>query len=77
MQELIVKYLPWGLSTLSIIIQIELGNKKARAWIWHLLCQVLWITWILCSKQWGFVPLNICFWVIGVRNYIKWRKDEQ
>jgi hypothetical protein len=72
MTRLVVVYLPWLLSTLTIYSMLLAGNKRQGAWAVALLNQFLWLLWILLSHSWGLLPMNIALWVIYARNYLKW-----
>ncbi len=72
MEELIIQYLPWLLSAITIYSMLLAGNKKKGAWAVGLVNQFLWLIWIVLSSAWGLLPMNIALWVVYSRNYIKW-----
>lgn len=74
-REAIVVGLPWVLSALTIWMTVLAGNKHRRAWLVGLLCQALWIVWIVASETWGLVPLNVVLWFVYARNHLKWRSE--
>lgn len=76
MKELIVNYLPWLLSVITIYMNVLAGNKNNLAWLFGLLNQILWLLWILISENYGLVPMNIALWVVCSRNYLKWNKEK-
>jgi hypothetical protein len=71
-QELIVILLPWFLSITTLWITFITGNKHPRTWFLGLINQALWLVWILLSKSWGLIPLNVGLWIIYYRNHRKW-----
>lgn len=71
--EIIIKYLPWLLSANTIYTMLLAGNKKRGAWIFGLLGQLAWLLWIILSKSWGLLPMNIALWFVYGRNYLKWK----
>lgn len=77
MRELIQIYLPWLLSGLSMAHFILVGNLWRWSWVFGLCCQVLWLTWIICTgpKALGFLPLTLALFVIYTRNHFKWAKN--
>jgi hypothetical protein len=75
MIDFIVIYTPWLLSVVTIIQMILTGNKWKNSWMIGLIIQSFWLLWIVCSKNWGFVPLNICMWIVCFRNHMKWRNE--
>lgn len=72
MKQMIVLYLPWVLSTITAYQSFLAGDKKRSAWVLALCNQALWLTWVLCSQNWGLLPLNAVLWVVYYRNYRKW-----
>ncbi len=72
MKTLIIQYLPWLLSAITIWMFILAGNKKKSAWIVGLCNQFLWLIWIVASSAWGLLPMNIALWIVYGRNYFKW-----
>jgi len=74
MKEIIIQYLPWLLSANTIYTMLLAGNKKRGAWAFGLFGQVAWLVWIILTKSWGLLPMNIALWFVYTRNYIKWNK---
>lgn len=74
MVEFIVKYLPWLLSASSIYTMILVGNLNKKSWLLGLWNQVLWLTWIVLSESWGFLPMNLAIWVVYTRNHFRWKR---
>lgn len=64
--------LPYILSAITIYTMFLAGNKKQHAWLVGLLNQALWLTWIILTKTWGLLPMNVAMCVMYYRNYIKW-----
>lgn len=77
MKHLIVIYLPYLLSAISIAQIVMAGNKHPNAWLLGLANQVLWLTWILTSQNYGLLPMNLAIWVVYTRNHFKWKKEEK
>jgi hypothetical protein len=44
-----------------------------HTWLFGLLLQTLWLLWIVVAKEWGFLPMNIAFWIIYTRNHFLWK----
>lgn len=72
MNEIIVQYLPWLLSAITIYTMFLAGSKHAKTWIVGLINQLLWLVWIAASSSWGLLPMNIALWVMYARNHFKW-----
>lgn len=74
MTEYIVKYMPWFLSAISIGMTIMAGNLHKKAWLFGLVAQVFWSVWIMCSENYGFIPQNVLFYGVYIRNHLRWSK---
>lgn len=67
-------YLPWLMSAITIYMTVLAGNKSKHAWAVGLFNQALWLTWIVSTASWGFLPMNIALWIVYARNHFKWSK---
>lgn len=74
LHKLIVEYLPYLLSCITIYQLVLAGNMHKNAWLVGLCNQVLWLTWILASGTYGLLPMNLAVWVVYTRNHFKWGK---
>lgn len=72
MEELIVKYLPWLLSAITVYSMLLAGNKRCGAWVVGLINQALWLVYIFAAGAWGLLPMNVALWIVYARNYWKW-----
>lgn len=72
MTDAIRTYLPWVISSITIYMTLLAGNKNRNAWLFGLLNQALWLTWIVATASWGLLPMNAALWVIYLRNHLKW-----
>ena len=50
-KELILTYLPWLLSLLTIYSAVLCGDKIAFGWTFGFINQGLWLTWIITSEK--------------------------
>lgn len=69
----ITEILPWILSAITVYMTILAGNKHPNAWLVGLFNQGLWLVWIVSTMSWGFLPMNIAFWIVYLRNHLKWK----
>jgi hypothetical protein len=72
MQTLILNYLPYLLSALTIWMTLWAGNMDRRAWTVGLYSQALWLVWIIAADAWGFLILTVFLAALYLRNYRKW-----
>lgn len=73
MREIVVVYVPWMLSAITIWMNVLAGNLHRGAWMIGIISQAFWLLWIIVTETWGFVPLNVALWIVYIRNHIKWR----
>lgn len=71
---MLIKYLPWLLSALTIWMTLLAGNKHRSAWLIGLVNQALWLVWIVSAQAWGLLPMNFALWVLYSRNHLKWKR---
>jgi hypothetical protein len=74
--DFIVIYLPVLLSAITIYMTVLAGNKSKHAWAVGLVNQLLWLIWILCSGNYGLLPMNIALWIVYARNHVKWSNEK-
>jgi hypothetical protein len=72
--DIIVLYLPFILSAITIYMSFLAGNKYKYTWKIGLANQGLWLIWILCSQSWGLIPMNIALWIVYFNNHLKWTR---
>lgn len=77
MTDLLIFWMPWLMSAITIYMTILAGNKSRWAWLIGLGNQALWLTWILMSESWGLIPMNLALWIVYARNHIKWRPNTE
>lgn len=73
---ILAHYLPWFLSCCTVTSSWFAGDKKLMAIKISLFGQVFWSIWCVASATWGFIPLNLVLWVMYIRNYRKWKADD-
>lgn len=75
----------WVLSAITITIIWLAGNNSVWAWRISLVNQCLWLAWIVHSKNWGLLPMNVAMFVVAGRklrarrrrNLRRWRAERQ
>lgn len=76
MKLIIINYLPYLLSVLTIYSLLLAGNNCKSAWIVGIIGQLLWFVWIYMTKAWGLALGAIVLLCVYIRNYIKWSKNK-
>lgn len=73
MKPLILTYLPWLLSALTLYTTYLQGEKNIFAWVLGLVGQLGWFVLTFVSGLYGLLPLNIGLTVLYFINYNKWK----
>lgn len=68
-----MSYLPWFMSAITILTMWLAGSRYRYTWLISLSNQALWLSWILMTANWGFLPMNLCMWFVSIRNHLRWR----
>lgn len=76
MIDLIIKWAPWILSIVTITMTAMAGRLHRKSWVVGLAGNVLWLIWIIASKSWGFLPLNIVLFFLYAKNHLSWREKK-
>jgi hypothetical protein len=64
--------IPWTLSALTLWSMFLAGEMKNKAWTVGLLNQALWAYYIVITKQWPLIPMNLGMWYMCFRNHLLW-----
>ena len=67
----------WVLGTIGVAGIYFVGRKTIWGWIVLLSNEVLWITYALLTKQYGFIFSAIAYGIVYVKSFLHWKKDEQ
>jgi hypothetical protein len=67
----------WVLGTIGVAGIYFVGRKTIWGWIVLLSNEVLWITYALITKQYGFIFSAIAYGIVYVKSFLHWRNDEQ
>lgn len=59
---------PFGLAGMLLA-----GRRNRWGWALGIFAQVLWLTYGVQTKQWGFLPGSFAYLVIYTRNFIAWK----
>lgn len=51
------------------------GNHNVHGWRIGVAVQVLWITYAIVTRQWGFIASALAFGFVNGRNLMKWQRQ--
>jgi hypothetical protein len=66
----------WVLAVIGVAGIYFVGRKTI--WGWLILCanEVLWITYAIITKQYGFIFSAIAYAAVYIKSFIHWKNDE-
>lgn len=53
------------------------GRKKRAGWLIGVLTQLLWITYGVTTRQWGFIVTALAYAAMYLNNWHAWRAPKQ
>lgn len=54
-----------------------LGKKRAEGWLFAIVTQLVWITYSIITRQWGFLLPALVKFAIYSRNYVMWLRQRE
>lgn len=66
----------WILAVLGITGIFLVGRKTI--WGWLVLCanEILWVTYAIVTRQYGFIAMAIAYVLVYLKSYIHWKREE-
>jgi hypothetical protein len=66
----------WILAVLGITGIFLVGRKTI--WGWLVLCanEILWVTYAIVTKQYGFIAMAIAYVLVYLKSYLHWKREE-
>jgi hypothetical protein len=66
----------WILAILGITGIFLVGRKTI--WGWLILCanEILWVTYALITKQYGFIAMAVAYVIVYLKSYVHWKKED-
>jgi len=75
MKDWLITYGSFGLAPFGLLGMYVVGRKKTWGWMLSMSTQALWATYAIGTGQYGFLIGTCSYFVIYLRNWLKWRKD--
>ena len=72
-----MRYFEIFISLSSLTMMWLMGNKNKYAPLVGLFNQVLWITLVLITKQWGLMIGVVAYTIVHARNLYKWMQEDK
>lgn len=69
-------WMPWLITLIYFYVQLAMGNKDRNGFLVAAFGGILVTYYNVVTAQYGFLASNAVSFVIAVRNYRKWRKEE-
>jgi hypothetical protein len=70
-----MQYASWVLGSVGVAGIYFVGRKTLWGWVVLLANEVLWITYALMTKQYGFIFSAVAYGIVYVKSFLHWRKD--
>jgi hypothetical protein len=67
----------WLLTFMGVSGLYLAGNKSTWGWVIGIAAQVLWISYAIATTQWGFLFSAFVYGGVYIRNFIKWKKENE
>jgi len=65
-------YWSWILTAVGVIGLYYAGKKRAVGWGIGVLAQLLWVTYAITTRQWGFVGSALIYGWVYTKNFFSW-----
>jgi nicotinamide riboside transporter PnuC len=72
----LIQYGSWCLAPFGLMGMYVVGRKKTWGWIISMVTQALWATYAVGTGQFGFLLGTVSYFVIYLRSWLKWRRDD-
>lgn len=66
----------WLLMAVGVTGLYLAGSKRKIGWFIGIAVQLLWVTYAVVTKQWGFIASAIVYGAVNIRNWRRWRREE-
>lgn len=53
------------------------GRKNSAGWLLGAATQLLWVTYAIATRQWGFIATALAYSTMYLHNWRKWRRAPQ
>jgi nicotinamide riboside transporter PnuC len=72
-----MQYWSWLLAIIGVTGIFFVGRKTI--WGWHILLvnEILWITYAVITKQYGFIFSALAYGVVYIKSYLLWRREAE
>ena len=72
-----MQYWSWVLAVIGVTGIFFVGRKTI--WGWHILLvnEILWITYAVITKQYGFIFSALAYGVVYIKSYLLWRREAE
>lgn len=65
------------LAVVGITGQWFAGRKQKSGWAIGVGAQVLWLTYAVVTRQWGFIASALAYGFVYARNWYRWWQEEK
>jgi len=73
----IPQYWSWFLAAIGVTGLWLAGSHRLLGWQIGIGVQILWITYAIATRQWGFIASALAFGAVNLRNLMKWERERK
>jgi hypothetical protein len=66
----------WVLAVIGVTGIYFVGRKTIWGWTVLLFNEILWITYAILTKQYGFIFSAIAYAIVYIKSYLHWSKEK-
>lgn len=66
---------PWALLVMTLTVGMLIGDVHPKVWIVAAIAQVLWIAYVVYTKDWHVLPTAVGALIVYYRNYRLWNPE--
>lgn len=66
----------WGLTAVGVFGLYLAGKKSPWGWAVGIGAQILWFSYAIATRQWGFLVSSFAYGFVYTKNFHAWRKSE-
>lgn len=67
----------WLLTAIGVTGLLFAGSCRKLGWAIGLSAQLLWLTYAIVTRQWGFIVSAFAYGFVYARNWLAWRAAER
>lgn len=67
----------WALTGVGVTCMYLVGRQRTYGWLLSVAAQLLWLTYAIATRQWGFILSAGLYGGIYTLNWLRWRRRDR